>query len=118
MPDLFNYFLTGAKVCEQTIASTSALCNPATHDFDTALMHAFSLRDDLFPKTVKPGTVTGHLRKSIIKELGLKYNPAVISVAQHDTASAVMAVPADGEHFAYISSGTWSLLEPKHPHPA
>ena len=110
MPDLFNYFLTGARVCEQTIASTSALCNPATHDFDTDLMRTFSLRDDLFPKTVKPGTVTGHLRESIIKELGLKYNPAVISVAQHDTASAVMAVPADGEHFAYISSGTWSLL--------
>lgn len=110
IPDLFAYFLTGNKVCEQTIASTSQLCDPATHEFDFGLFERFGLRKDLFAEMVKPGTKAGILQPSIVQELGLKYNPAVISVAQHDTASAVMAVPAASDRFAYISSGTWSLL--------
>lgn len=118
IPDLLNYFLTGSKVCEQTIASTSQLCNPATHDFDSVMFNRFGIREDLFPDMVKPGAKTGVLKQSVVDELGLKYNPCVISVSQHDTASAVMAVPAGSERFAYISSGTWSLLgsETAEPH--
>ncbi len=110
MPDLFNYFLTGSKVCESTIASTSQLCDPSTHLFASDIFEKFNLNTSLFPDMVKPGTKTGTIKESIINELGLKYNPVVISVAQHDTASAVMAVPATSKNFAYISSGTWSLL--------
>ena len=117
MPDLFNYFLTGEKVCESTIASTSQLCDPATHRFSPEIFNAFGIREDLFPTMVDPGTVTGKIRESIKNELGLKYDPVVISVAQHDTASAVMAVPALTERFAYISSGTWSLLGSETPIP-
>ena len=110
MPDLFNYFLTGQKVCESTIASTSQLCDPQSHEFAKDIFKRFDLDDSLFPNIVKPGAITGNIKESVINELGLKYNPVVISVAQHDTASAVMAVPAQTQRFAYISSGTWSLL--------
>jgi len=117
MPDLFNYFLTGKQVCESTIASTSQLCDPKDHDFSSEIFNAFGIKSDLFPEMVSPGTITGKIKSSIKGELGLKYDPVVISVAQHDTASAVMAVPATSERFAYISSGTWSLLGSETPIP-
>lgn len=109
MPDLLSYLLTRGKVCEYTIASTSGLMNPKTQRFEPLLMNAIGLTDDQIPDRVQPGEVVGKLRFNIAKETGLGEVP-VVAVAGHDTASAIIAVPAENEHFAYLSSGTWSLM--------
>ena len=109
MPDLLAYLLTRGKVCEYTIASTSGLMNQKTQQFEPSLMSAVGLSQDQIPDRVQPGEVVGRLRYSIANETGLGEVP-VVAVAGHDTASAVVAVPAENEHFAYLSSGTWSLM--------
>lgn len=109
MPDLLAYFLTRGKVCEYTIASTSGLIDPKTQQFEPSLMTAVGLTKDHIPDRVQPGEIVGKLRFNIAKETGLGEVP-VVAVAGHDTASAVVAVPAENEHFAYLSSGTWSLM--------
>ena len=116
MPDLLAYLLTRGKVCEYTIASTSGLMNPRTQRFESSLMDAVSLKDDQIPDRVQPGEVVGKLRFNIAKETGLGEVP-VVAVAGHDTASAIVAVPAMDEHFAYLSSGTWSLMGIEVPEP-
>jgi rhamnulokinase len=109
MPDALSYLLTGKKVCEYTIASTSQLLNPRTKQIESKLFEVMGLKPSMLPPLVPPGTITGYLTDSIAKECGLGKVP-VIAVAGHDTASAVVAVPAENEHFAYLSSGTWSLM--------
>ncbi|MBQ8959079.1 MAG: rhamnulokinase [Bacteroidales bacterium] len=109
MPDLLSYFLTRGKVCEYTIASTSGLMNQKTQQLETSLLQAVGLNQDQFPDRVQPGETVGKLRHNIAKETGLGEVP-VVAVAGHDTASAIVAVPAEDEHFAYLSSGTWSLM--------
>ena len=116
MPDLLSYLLTRGKVCEYTIASTSGLMNPKTQQFESSLMDAVGLKDDQIPDRVQPGEVVGKLRFNIAKETGLGKVP-VVAVAGHDTASAIVAVPAENEHFAYLSSGTWSLMGIEVPEP-
>ena len=116
MPDLLSYFLTRGKVCEYTIASTSGLMNPKTRQFESSLMAAIGLSEDQIPDRVQPGEVVGRLRFNIAKETGLGEVP-VAAVAGHDTASAIVAVPASDEHFAYLSSGTWSLMGIELPEP-
>ena len=116
MPDLLSYLLTRGKVCEYTIASTSGLMNPKTQQFEPTLMDAVGLKDDQIPDRVQPGEVVGKLRFNIAKETGLGEVP-VVAVAGHDTASAIVAVPAENEHFAYLSSGTWSLMGIEVPEP-
>lgn len=109
MPDALSYLLTGKKVCEYTIASTSQLLNPKTKRFETKLFEAMGLNSSIMQSLVIPGTVIGNLTESVAKECGLAEIP-VIAVAGHDTGSAVAAVPAENEKFAYLSSGTWSLM--------
>lgn len=109
MPDLLSYLLTRGKVCETTIASTSGLMSPKTQQFVPSLMEAVGLTEDQIPDRVQPGEVIGKLRFNIAKETGLGEAP-VVAVAGHDTASAVVAVPAENEHFAYLISGTQSLM--------
>ena len=109
MPDLLAYLLTRGKVCEYTIASTSGLMNQKTQQLEPLLMEAVGLSQDQIPDRVQPGEIVGRLRYSIANETGLGEVP-VVAVAGHDTASAVVAVPAENEHFAYLSSGTWSLM--------
>lgn len=116
MPDLLSYLLTRGKVCEYTIASTSGLMNPKTQRFEPLLMNAVGLTDDQIPDRVQPGEVVGKLRFNIANETGLGEVP-VVAVAGHDTASAIVAVPAENEHFAYLSSGTWSLMGIEVPEP-
>lgn len=109
IPDLINYWLTGIKACEYTVASTSQLLNPHTHRFDPILLEAVGVTLDQFPEIVFPGTKIGELLPEYISRIG--NNPiSVIAVASHDTASAVAAVPASDPYFAYLSSGTWSLM--------
>lgn len=109
MPDALSYLLTGKKVCEYSIASTSQLLNPKTKTFENKLFEAMDVNSSIMQPLVMPGTIIGKLSASIAKECGLSEIP-VIAVAGHDTASAVAAVPAENENFAYLSSGTWSLM--------
>jgi rhamnulokinase len=109
MPDLLSYLCTGKKVCEYTIASTSQIVNPKTRTIDKELLKSLGLNPDIFPELVQPGTKIGTLTKSIAEETGVGEVP-VIAIAGHDTASAIVAVPATDPAFAYLSSGTWSLM--------
>ena len=109
LPDLLAYFLTGKKGTEYTIASTSQLLNPFTRDWDRELMAKLGIPAHIFGEVKLPGTVRGTLLPEIAKECGVAEIP-VIAIGGHDTASAVAAVPAQEKDFAYISSGTWSLL--------
>lgn len=109
MPDLFNYFLTGAKASEFSIASTTQLLDSASGAWSDEIIEKLGLPREMFTHVVKPGTVIGTLRETIAKELGVP-EFKVVAVAGHDTQSAIASVPAEEEHFAYISCGTWSLM--------
>lgn len=109
MPDCLSYMLTDKAITEYTIASTSQMLNPKTKDLDNDLLTSIGLEREKFGKMVNPGTIIGTLTDEIQKMTGLGAIPAV-AVAGHDTASAVAAVPAASKEFAYLSSGTWSLM--------
>lgn len=109
MPDALSYLLTGKKVCEYTILSTSQFMNPRTKQVDEKLLEVAGVDPKLLPEVVMPGTQVGTLTPTLAKQCGLDEIP-VIAVAGHDTGSAVAAVPAEDEGFAYLSSGTWSLM--------
>ena len=109
VPDALSWMLTGNEVCEYTIASTSQLLDPRTKQLDERLLASIGLTRSKFGKMVTPGTIIGVLTDEVQKMTGLGAIP-VIAVAGHDTASAVAAVPAKDEQFAYLSSGTWSLM--------
>lgn len=108
-PDLLGYWLTGKKTQERSIASTTQLYNPKIKDWDYTLIERLGLPTRLFKKISDPGDTLGELRKSLQQDTGLK-NLKVITVAGHDTASAVAAVPSQKKTPAYLSSGTWSLM--------
>lgn len=116
MPDLLSYMLTGKQVCEYTDASTSQLLNPKTKQFEPSLLEAAGVSPSLTLPIVMPGTIIGKLTDRIAEETGVGKIP-VIAVAGHDTASAVAAVPAVDTDFAYLSSGTWSLMGIETDHP-
>jgi rhamnulokinase len=109
MPDLFNFLLTGRKAAEATIASTSQILDPRSRSWIPGLFQAMGLSKEILQPVVEPGTVLGPLSAGVAAETGLAGVP-VIATASHDTAAAVAAVPALGEDWAYISSGTWSLV--------
>ncbi|MDR1887341.1 MAG: rhamnulokinase [Prevotellaceae bacterium] len=109
MPDALSYMLTGNRVCEYTIASTSQILNPRTKEFESGLFEPVGISASVMLPPVMPGQITGNILNSIQTECGMEPVP-VIAVAGHDTASAIAAVPAENKHFAYLSSGTWSLM--------
>ena len=109
MPDALSWMLTGEAVCEYTIASTSQMLDPRTGDLSEKLIESVGMKRSQFGRMVQPGTRIGVLTEEVQKMTGLGAVP-VIAVAGHDTGSAVAAVPAKDEHFAYLSSGTWSLM--------
>ena len=109
IPDALSYMLTGEAVCEYTILSTSQLLNPRNGQIDDDLLAAVGLRREQFGRMVMPGERVGVLCESVRRQTGLGAVP-VIAVAGHDTASAVAAVPAEADDYAYLSCGTWSLL--------
>lgn len=109
MPDLLAYMLTGRMVCEYTDASTSGLINPLTRDFQKDLLTRLGIDPSILLDITQPGAKVGVLKKEICEETGMEAIP-VIAIAGHDTASAIAAVPAADENFAYLSSGTWSLM--------
>lgn len=117
IPDLIAFLLTGVRRTEATNASTTGLYDAVRGEWATGFLTALGLRKDLFPPLIEPGETVGTLLPEIASRVGLPAATKVVAVGSHDTASAVTAVPAQEEDFAYISSGTWSLvgLELKHP---
>ena len=109
IPDALMYMLTGEAVCEYTILSTSQLLDPRTRRIDPELIASIGLKESQFGRYVNPCDVVGTLTPEVQQMTGLGPVP-VIAVAGHDTGSAVAAVPASDEKFAYLSSGTWSLM--------
>ncbi|HEX9189085.1 MAG TPA: rhamnulokinase family protein, partial [Vicinamibacteria bacterium] len=116
MPDLFSFWLSGRAANEYTIATTSQCLDVASGRWATGLLERLSLPTGIFGEIVPPGTVLGDLLPHVAEEAGLPPRP-VIAVGGHDTALAVAAVPAASEGFAYLSSGTWSLLGAEIPRP-
>ncbi len=110
-PDLLHYLFTGNPCNESSIASTSQMVDPMTGDWAADLLEALDIPTGMLGPIVKPGTVIGDLRDDLAKELGVDPGLRIITPACHDTASAIAAVPAEpASRWAYISSGTWSLM--------
>ena len=116
MPDLLSYLITGKMVCEYTDTSTSGMMDQASRQFDTELLEELGIKTDVLLPIVQPGSVVGVLSPELQAQTGLGPVP-VIAVAGHDTASAIAAVPALDGNFAYLSSGTWSLMGIEVPAP-
>ncbi len=116
MPDLLNFWLTGRKVNEFTIATTSQMYSPLTGTWATDMLAALDIPAHLLNDIVHPGAALGPLRAEVAEETGVA-DLTVIAPATHDTGSAVAAVPASNANFAWLSSGTWSILgaEAKEP---
>jgi rhamnulokinase len=116
MPDLVNLLMTGERTCEYSIASTSQLLNAASRTWEPSIFAELALPIDIMGPVIPSGTVIGKLLPELSAETGLGAID-VIAPACHDTASAVAAVPASGDGWAYLSSGTWSLMGVEIPHP-
>lgn len=110
MPDLIACKLTGARRAESTNASTTGLYGAVAGEWAADFMAALDLPATLFPPLIEPGETIGTLLPELAARTGLPLGTKVVAVGSHDTASAVAAVPAAGPNFAYISSGTWSLV--------
>ena len=116
IPDALAYLLTGNAVTEYTIASTAQMIDPRTKQWDADILGELGLAPEKFGRMVMPGDAIGTLTAEVQRLTGLGAVP-VVAVASHDTGSAVAAVPAENDDFAYLSSGTWSLMgiESKEP---
>ncbi|WP_346861151.1 rhamnulokinase [uncultured Draconibacterium sp.] len=115
-PDTLNYLFTGVRKNEYTIASTSQLLKPGKAEWESKLFEAAGISEDIVEEIVQPGVEIGKILDEIQEETGSKEIPC-IAVASHDTASAIASVPANGGNWAYLSSGTWSLLGIESPVP-
>lgn len=110
MPDLFNFWFCGKKVCEFTDATTTQFFNPLENDWARDLLIRLGIPTHFLLEVVQPGTPLGTLDRAVAGELDVKAGVEVVATASHDTASAVAATPLTDEDDAYISSGTWSLV--------
>lgn len=108
-PDALNYLFTGIQKNEYTIASTSQMLKPGKAEWEFQLFDVAGINRKFGGEIIQPGTVLGDILPEIQEETGSKPVPCV-AVASHDTASAVVSVPVKGDSWAYLSSGTWSLL--------
>jgi rhamnulokinase len=109
LPDLFGYWLTGEVGSELTNASTTGMLDIRTRSWSTAVARRIGVRGDLFPPIRQPGSLIGTVLPGVARESGVDRVP-VYAVGSHDTASAVVGVPARTDRFAYVSCGTWSLV--------
>lgn len=109
MPDLFGYLLSGERHAEMSIASTTQMLDLDKKAWNTPLLETLGLPADILPEPVASGTRAGMLKEDICKKLGVPLVP-IVAVASHDTASAVLSVPAKEDNFIFISCGTWSLF--------
>jgi rhamnulokinase len=109
-PDLIGYWLAGFRGGEETMASTTGLLEARERTWAVELLDQVGIPARILPPLTRPGTVVGPLRDAVLDETGLTSRTELTLVGSHDTASAIVAVPAQGDDFAYISSGTWSLV--------
>ena len=116
IPDALNYMLTGVAATEYSVATTGQIVDAQSKQLDEKVLSVAGIRKEQFGQFITPGTVLGELTEQNKQHTGIT-KAKVIAVAGHDTASAVAAVPAENERFAYLSSGTWSLMgiETKQP---
>ncbi len=114
--DAFNHYCCGVARNEESLASTTQLYNPRTGKWSKKLLKALGLREEVFAPIVSSGTKLGKLRPDLAKQTGLP-QIEVIASCSHDTGAAVAAVPASGKNWAYLSSGTWSLMGVEWPKP-
>ncbi|MGH7494992.1 MAG: rhamnulokinase [bacterium] len=114
--DYFNFLLSGVSKAEESLASTTQLYNPRQRNWSKKLVEKFGFPERIFPEIVTSGTILGPLLPALAAETGLQ-GVQVVASCSHDTAAAVAAVPAEGENWAYLSSGTWSLLGIESPTP-
>ncbi len=114
--DAVNYLLCGVAKIEESLASTTQLYNPRTRNWSKKLLEALQLPAGIFPEIVPSGTVLGPVKSEVEKQTGLK-GVQVVASCSHDTGAAVAAVPASGKNWAYLSSGTWSLMGVELPNP-
>ena len=119
VPDLLCFWLTGRRASEATNASTTGLVDARTNDWAPEIFTRLGLPSVLFPPLIQPGQTLGILLPEVARSTGLPADTSIVAVGSHDTASAVVAVPAASaaEKFAYISSGTWSLVGVELDHP-
>jgi rhamnulokinase len=116
IPDLLNFWLTGQKVSERTIASTSQMLDPFHPAWATGLLDRLGIPTHYLSPIIEAGTVLGDMLPAVVEETGA-LGVQVVAPGTHDTASAVAAVPAESQDYAYVSSGTWSLMGVESPHP-
>jgi len=109
MPDLFNFWFSGEKVTEYTIATTTQCFNPADRTWAWGLINKLEIPSHIFRDVVSPGICLGTIQKNVAEDIGLG-KIKVVTVASHDTQSAVVGIPAEKLDYIYISSGTWSLI--------
>jgi rhamnulokinase len=117
IPDLFSYFLCGARCVEYTEATTTQMFSHLLTNWATETLERLSIPAHILPDIVQPGTIIGHIHKGILEDCGFDRDVPVVAVASHDTASAVAAIPDMGPDSVFISSGTWSLMGTEVPHP-
>jgi rhamnulokinase len=110
IPDFFNFMFSGVIKSEYTVASTTGLIDPAERVWSWELIEKFGIGRHIFPGIVEPGTILGPLLPGIASRTGLNPGIPVIATACHDTASAVVSVPATEGSWSFLSSGTWSLM--------
>jgi rhamnulokinase len=110
IPDLLTYWLTGRMIAERTNASTTQMYDVRTGQWTTALLDRLDLPTRILPELESAGTVVGPLLPELRQEIGSGAALRVVAVGSHDTASAVVGIPATDRRFAYVSSGTWSLV--------
>lgn len=116
IPDALAYLLTGEMVTEYTIASTAQMIDPRSKQWDDDILKMLNLTPENFGRMIMPGEQIGVITEEVQRLTGLGAVP-VVAVASHDTGSAVAAVPAEDANFAYLSSGTWSLMGVESPEP-
>jgi len=109
IPDLLHFWLTGVKACEYTNATSTQFYDSLNGKWSAPLLDTLGIPEHIFPEVVHPGTVLGPLLPEVADEVGFN-SLTVVAPATHDTASAVVAVPAENDNFVWLSSGTWSLL--------
>ncbi len=110
IPDFFSLTLGGEDVCEYTEATTSGMIDARRRAWAGAMARRLGIPGRILPRLVEPGTVRGSIRRDVAEETGARRDLKIVATASHDTQSAIAAVPAEGGDWAYLSSGTWSLL--------